>query len=225
MKAQNGWNCSSFCRSCRFRRPAAPYELRAGLTSSLERNRESILLLTACGLVLFSTLLMRPAPPICPRQGWTRSRPTSAPPAYLRRRALRRGRARLPRLLRPEAGRAGGQWARLRRLPHGRQTISSCRRQASRRGSRRLQLRRRRHPQADDPLFRPIDADDFRTNGENASDFSNLRQNGLVRITFPLPPNIRLIDPATNAPSAETFVDVWRSVPTVNDVALTGADE
>ena len=38
------------------------------------------------------------------------------------------------------------------------------------------------------------------------------------------PPNIRLIDPATNAPSAETFVDVWRSVPTVNDVALTGPD-
>ncbi len=28
----------------------------------------------------------------------------------------------------------------------------------------------------------------------------------------------------TNLPSAETFVDVWRSVPTVNDVALTGPD-
>jgi cytochrome c peroxidase len=89
----------------------------------------------------------------------------------------------------------------------------------------RLQRRRARHPDADDPLFRPIDADDFRTNGDNASDFSNLRQNGLVRITFPLPANIRLIDPLTNAPSAETFVDVWRSVPTVNDVALTGPDD
>ena len=89
---------------------------------------------------------------------------------------------------------------------------------------RLLQLRRRFNPSADDPLFRPIDADDFRINGDEASDFSNLRQNGLVRITFPLPPNIRLIDPATNAPSAETFVDVWRSVPTVNDVALTGPD-
>ena len=87
-----------------------------------------------------------------------------------------------------------------------------------------LQRRRRRNPDADDPLFRPIDADDFRINGDSASDFSNLRQNGLVRITFPLPPNIRLIDPATNLPSAETFVDVWRSVPTVNDVALTGPD-
>ena len=72
-----------------------------------------------------------------------------------------------------------------------------------------LQLRRRWNPDA---------ADDFRTNGENASDFSNLRQNGLVRITFQLPSNIWLIDPATNLPSSEAFVDVWRSVPTVNDV-------
>jgi cytochrome c peroxidase len=87
-----------------------------------------------------------------------------------------------------------------------------------------LQWRRRWNPDADDPLFRPIDADDFRTNGDNASDFSNLRQNGLVRITFPLPPNIRLIDPTTNLPSTEAEVDVWRSVPTVNDVALTGQD-
>jgi cytochrome c peroxidase len=87
-----------------------------------------------------------------------------------------------------------------------------------------LQFRRARHPDADDPLFRPIDADDFRTNGASANDFSNLRQNGLVRITFPLPSNMKLIDPATNGPSAEAFVDVWRAVPTVNDVALTGPD-
>lgn len=87
-----------------------------------------------------------------------------------------------------------------------------------------LQWQRRWNPRADDPLFRPIDADDFRANGESASDFSNLRDNGLVRITFPLPSNIRLVDPATNAPSSETFADVWRMVPTVNDVALTGPD-
>jgi cytochrome c peroxidase len=87
-----------------------------------------------------------------------------------------------------------------------------------------LQFRRQRHPNADDPLFRPVDADDFRTNGDSASDFSNLRQNGLVRITFTLPSNVRLIDPATNAPSTDAFVDVWRAVPTVNDVALTGPD-
>jgi cytochrome c peroxidase len=88
-----------------------------------------------------------------------------------------------------------------------------------------LQMRRKKHPDADDPLFRPLDADDFRTNGENANDFSNLRQNGLIRITFTLPPNIKVIDPATNAPSADTFVDVWRSVPSVNNVALTGPDD
>ena len=87
-----------------------------------------------------------------------------------------------------------------------------------------LQWRRRFNPGADDPLFRPVDADDFRILGDDAHDFSNLRQNGLVRVTFPLPPNIRVIDPATNAPSADTFVDMWRSVPTVNDVALTGPD-
>jgi cytochrome c peroxidase len=88
----------------------------------------------------------------------------------------------------------------------------------------RLERRRQHDPDADDPLFRPIDADDFRTNGDSASDFSNLRENGLVRITLPLPSNIKLIDPATGAPSDETFVDLWRSVPTVNDVALTGPD-
>jgi cytochrome c peroxidase len=87
-----------------------------------------------------------------------------------------------------------------------------------------LQLERQENPDADDPLFRPIDADDFRVNGEQASDYTNLRENALVRITFPLPSNIRVIDPVTNLPSAESFVDVWRSVPTINDVALTGPD-
>ena len=88
----------------------------------------------------------------------------------------------------------------------------------------RLQARRETDPDADDPLFRPIDADDFRINGAAASDFSNLRHNGLVRIIMPLPPQLRLIDPATNQPSNESFVDIWRMVPTVNDVKLTGND-
>ena len=87
-----------------------------------------------------------------------------------------------------------------------------------------LQWRRRFNPKADDPLFRPVDADDFRALGDDAHDYSNLRQNGLVRVTFPLPPNIRVIDPATGAPSADTFVDVFRAVPTVENVALTGPD-
>lgn len=88
----------------------------------------------------------------------------------------------------------------------------------------KLQRRSARNPAADDPLFRPIDADDFRTNGEYASDYSNLRQNALIRIPFRLPPNIKLVDPATNLVSDETEVDVWRKVPRVTDVKLTGAD-
>jgi cytochrome c peroxidase len=85
-----------------------------------------------------------------------------------------------------------------------------------------LQQRRLTDPDADDPLFRPIDADDFRTNGASASDFSNLRENGLIRITFALPPNIKLVDPVTGLTTGETEADVWRMVPTVNDVKLTG---
>lgn len=87
-----------------------------------------------------------------------------------------------------------------------------------------LQARRQRNKYADDPLFRALDADDFRVNGTQANDFSNLRENGLVRITLPLPPNIRLIDPATNAVSEETTVDIWRAVPSVLNVKLTGPD-
>ncbi len=87
-----------------------------------------------------------------------------------------------------------------------------------------LQARRQRFKYADDPLFRALDADDFRVNGAQARDFSNLRENALIRITFPLPPNIRLIDPATNAISDETTVDVWRAVPSVINVKLTGPD-
>jgi cytochrome c peroxidase len=87
-----------------------------------------------------------------------------------------------------------------------------------------LQLRRQEDASADDPLFRPIDADDFRVHGNQATDFSNVRQNGLIRIEFQLPANIQLVDPATKAASAELSVDVWRMVPTVNDVALTGSD-
>jgi cytochrome c peroxidase len=87
-----------------------------------------------------------------------------------------------------------------------------------------LQWRRKWNPRADDPLFRPIDADDFRTNGDAANDYSNLRENGLVRVTFALPPNVWLVDPVTNLPSSEPLADVWRMVPTINDVKLTGAD-
>jgi cytochrome c peroxidase len=87
-----------------------------------------------------------------------------------------------------------------------------------------LQAEREHNPNADDPLFRPVDADDFRVNGENASDFSNLVENGLVRVTMPLPLNVNLINPATGQPSDETSVDLWRAVMPVLNVAITGPD-
>ncbi|CAN5341389.1 hypothetical protein BH18ACI2_BH18ACI2_04850 [soil metagenome] len=83
---------------------------------------------------------------------------------------------------------------------------------------------REHNKNADDPLFRPVDADDFRLNGETASDFSNLVENGLIRVTMPLPPNISLIDPATGQPTYETSVDLWRAVMPVFNVAITGPD-
>jgi len=88
-----------------------------------------------------------------------------------------------------------------------------------------LQARRQRNRYADDPLFRALDADDFQVNGAQASNFSNLRESGLIRITFALPPNIHLIDPATNAVSDEATVDIWRAVPSVMNVKLTGPDD
>src|SRR6266567_5573184 len=87
-----------------------------------------------------------------------------------------------------------------------------------------LQAEREHNPNADDPLFRPVDADDFRVNGNDASDFSNLVENGLVRVTMPLPLNVKLIDPATGQPTDETSVDLWRAVMPVLNVAITGPD-
>jgi cytochrome c peroxidase len=87
-----------------------------------------------------------------------------------------------------------------------------------------LQEEREHNKNADDPLFRPVDADDFRINGDNAIDFSNLVENGLVRVTMPLPLNVKLIDPATGQPSEETSVDLWRAVMPVLNVAITGPD-
>ena len=87
-----------------------------------------------------------------------------------------------------------------------------------------LRATREQNKNADDPLFRPVDADDFRLNGDSASDFSNVVENGLVRVTMPLPANVALIDPATGQPSAETSVDLWRAVIPVFNVAITGPD-
>ncbi|MBA3357003.1 MAG: hypothetical protein H0U18_13905 [Pyrinomonadaceae bacterium] len=87
-----------------------------------------------------------------------------------------------------------------------------------------LQEKREHNKNADDPLFRPVDADDFRINGADAIDFSNLVENGLIRVTMPLPMNVKLIDPATGQPSEETSVDLWRAVMPVLNVAITGSD-
>jgi cytochrome c peroxidase len=83
----------------------------------------------------------------------------------------------------------------------------------------------------DDPLFRPVDANDFRINGAAAHDFTNLTQNGLVRVTLPLPANVKLLDcgatvpcPASALPTSETVADVWRSVPSIFDARITGPD-
>jgi len=87
-----------------------------------------------------------------------------------------------------------------------------------------LLAKRARNKNADDPLFRPVDADDFRVNGDDASDFSNLVENGLVRVTMPLPLNVKVVDPATGQPSGDTSVDLWRAVMPVLNVAITGPD-
>ena len=83
----------------------------------------------------------------------------------------------------------------------------------------------------DDPLFRAIDANDFRVTGAAARDFSNLTELGLVRVTIALPANVKLLDcgasvpcPASARPTAETVADVWRSVPSILDAGITGPD-
>ena len=91
---------------------------------------------------------------------------------------------------------------------------------------RLLRLLRRFNPDADDPLFRPVDADDFRIQRRERPRFqqSAAERPDSDHVRSRSPAKIRLIDPATNQPSNETEVDVWRMVPTVNDVKLTGDD-
>src|SRR4029434_1489335 len=52
----------------------------------------------------------------------------------------------------------------------------------------------------------------------------NLVDNGLIRVTMPLPLNVKLVDPVTGLPSDETSVDLWRAVMPVLNVAITGPD-
>jgi len=79
-----------------------------------------------------------------------------------------------------------------------------------------LAARRRRHPGADDPLFRPIDADDF------DQDFTLLRTHALVRVVIPLPTDeagTKLVWPVDD-PGASS-VEVFRATPTILNAALT----
>jgi cytochrome c peroxidase len=87
-----------------------------------------------------------------------------------------------------------------------------------------LQQRRQVDPNADDPLFRPVDADDFRVNGDSATDFTNLVKNGLIRVTMPLPLNVKLVDPVTGEVTNESSVDLWRAVMPIPNIAITGPD-
>jgi cytochrome c peroxidase len=79
-----------------------------------------------------------------------------------------------------------------------------------------LQQERLTNPQADDPLFRSIDAND------GAADFTNLRQHGLVRVSIRLPVDAsgqKLVWPMDD-PDADV-VSVWRAVPSVVNTAFT----
>jgi cytochrome c peroxidase len=87
-----------------------------------------------------------------------------------------------------------------------------------------LQQKRQVDKNADDPLFRPVDADDFRVNGDSATDFTNLVKNGLIRVTMPLPLNVKLVDPLTGEVTNESTVDLWRAVMPIPNIAITGPD-
>ncbi len=70
-----------------------------------------------------------------------------------------------------------------------------------------------------DPLFHRIDADDP---SAATLTFAHLAK-GLVRVTLPLPPNMDVIDDeGTVVTRADRSIDVWRGVPTIENVAFTG---
>jgi cytochrome c peroxidase len=70
---------------------------------------------------------------------------------------------------------------------------------------RRLQRERKSNPEADDPLFRSIDADDGR------QDFTLLRTRALIKVRVPIPAHVRLTDDPTAA-----HVTLSRSVQPLN---------
>ncbi len=106
-----------------------------------------------------------------------------------------------------------------------RPTISSCRRRASKQRFRLLSLL----PPIQSGCGRSaLPADRRRRLPHQRRERQRFQQSAAERAhpdqLSTLPPQIRLIDPVTNQLSSETSVDVWRMVPTVNDVKLTGDD-
>ncbi len=142
----------------------------------------------------------------------------------VQRRTLRCRVARAGRLLRSRLAWSGRQRPLLRRLPHGhgsvpavaggsaRRDSSSCNGGAMESAAPTIRCSGRSTPTISAPT------------ASRPRDFSNLRQNGLIRVVFPLPPNIKLIDPATNAPSGETIGRRLAHGAGRNDVKLTGPD-
>ena len=65
----------------------------------------------------------------------------------------------------------------------------------------------------------PVPASECRrlpVNGENASEYSNMVHNGLMRVTLPLPQNVRLLDSVTGQPTDETSTDLSCMIPVMN---------
>ena len=133
--------------------------------------------------------------------------------------------ARTPGVLRPAAGRPRRQRTRVRGLPHGDRQLPVVT------GHRRSEIPAAAVAapvQSAAPTIRCFARSMPTTSGSTArtrTTSATCVRTGSCGSRSRLPPNIRLIDPVTDLPSAETFVDVWRSVPTVNDVALTGPDD
>ena len=59
-----------------------------------------------------------------------------------------------------------------------------------------------------------IDADDFRVNGAAARDYTNLTQNGLIRVTIPLPANVKLLDCGRRSRARQRPVRAAKRLPT-----------
>ena len=93
----------------------------------------------------------------------------------------------------------------MRHLPQPCGTGSASRPRPSRLAGSGYSGRGKINPNADDPLFRSIDADDGK------QDFTLLRTRALIKVRVPLPDRVRLTDDPT-----ATHVTLSRAVPPLN---------